>query len=217
MPKKHKVKSGETLSVIAKKYKIKDWKTIWEAPENKDLAKKRKKPESIQAGDTVMIPDASGGSSSSSSSKGKGGGQSEEDAVKQVSKHVSPKECFIWFMDSKRGYEPIPGTGCAHFVAHKKGWKGGKAGSNGCNKGYLTRVKDIATKCKSEVAPKDVAIGNVWINDKKDHTGLVSKVTAAKDGGDPMIEIEHSSSGQGKVAKNDWKKYFKGGGKFYKC
>ena len=36
--------------------------------------------------------------------------QSEKDAVKQVDKHVSPKECFVWFMDNKRGYEPIPGT-----------------------------------------------------------------------------------------------------------
>jgi hypothetical protein len=41
--------------------------------------------------------------------------QSEKDAVKKVDKHVSPKECFIWYIDNKRGYEPIPGTGCAHF------------------------------------------------------------------------------------------------------
>src|SRR5262249_25466525 len=106
--------------------------------------------------------------------------QSEKDAVKQVDKHVSPKECFVWFMDNKRGYEPIPGTGCAHWVAHEKGWNSGKESSNGCKKNYLIRVKDIVSKSGSEVAVKDGAVGNVWWNGKdgKDgHCGIVSKVT----------------------------------------
>jgi hypothetical protein len=30
--------------------------------------------------------------------------QSEQDAVKKVDKHVAPKECFIWYMDNKRGF-----------------------------------------------------------------------------------------------------------------
>jgi len=145
--------------------------------------------------------------------------QSEKEAIKQVDKHVSPKECFIWFMDSKRGYEAIPGTGCAHWVSHEKGWKGGKPGSNGCNEKYLTRVKDIVGKAGSEVAPVDVTVGNVWINDKQDHCGIVCKVDSPKDSAkdpNPTIEIQHCSSGQGKVAVNDWAKYFKAGGKFYK-
>ncbi len=37
--------------------------------------------------------------------------QSEKDAVKKVDKHVSPKECFIWFMSTVKGCEPIPGKG----------------------------------------------------------------------------------------------------------
>lgn len=143
--------------------------------------------------------------------------QSEKDAVKKVDKHVSPKECFIWFMDSKRGYEPIPGTGCAHFIAHKKNWKSGKPGSNGCNKKFLIRVKDIVSKAGAKVEPKDVVVGNVWVNDKKDHCGIVSKVEPPTDKNpEPTIEIEHSSSGQGKVAKNDWTKHFKGKGTFHK-
>jgi hypothetical protein len=144
--------------------------------------------------------------------------QSDKDAIKQVDKHVSPKECFIWYMDSKRGYEPIPGTGCAHWVAHEKGWKGGKPGNNGCKEKYLMRVKDIKGKAGSEVAPADVVVGNVWINNKEDHCGIVCKVDPPKDPAkdpNPIIEIEHCSSGQGKVAKNDWAKYFKSGGKFY--
>ena len=147
--------------------------------------------------------------------------QSEKDAVEQVDKHVSPKECFVWFMDNKRGYEPIPGTGCAHWVAHKKGWNSGKESSNGCKKNYLIRVKDIVSKSGSEVAIKDVVVGNVWWNGKdgKDgHCGIVSKVTPpkapAKDP-KPTIEIESCSSKQGKVAKNDWATYYTSGGKFF--
>ena len=145
--------------------------------------------------------------------------QSEKDAVKKVDKHVSPKECFIWFMDTKRGYEPIPGTGCAHWVAHEKGWNSGKESSNGCKKSYLIRVKDIVSKSGSQVAVADVVVGNVWVNDKQEHCGIVSKVEPPKDpakGPNPTIEIQSCSSAQGKVAKNDWATYYKGGGKFYK-
>jgi hypothetical protein len=143
--------------------------------------------------------------------------QSEKDAVKKVDKHVSPKECFVWFMDSKRGYEPIPGTGCAHWIAHEKGWDGGKESSNGCKKNFLIRVKDIVSKSGSEVAAKDVKVGNVWVNEKQTHCGIVCKVEAPKEAGkDPTIEIQHCSSGQGKVAKNDWATFFGAKGKFYK-
>ena len=222
--KKHKVKSGESLSAIAKQYKVKDWRTIWEADENQALVKKRKKPEKIQVGDELVIPSGKAPPSSSASGSGKsgksGGPQSEADAVKKVDKHVSPAECFIWFMNSKDGYQSLTelskkNTGCAHWVAHQKNWKGGKAGNNGCNKGYLIRVKDVAKKSGAEVEPAGVKVGNVWVNATKDHCGIVSTVTAGN-GGTPTIEIEHCSSGQGKVAKNDWAKHFKSKGTFYK-
>ena len=123
--------------------------------------------------------------------------QSKEDAIKKVDKHVSPKECFIWHMSTAKGYEPIPGTGCAHWVAHEKGWCNGTVGSNGCDKKYLIRVKDVAGKSGKPVDVADVAAGNVWVSDKQDHCGIVSKVTAAKKGAkdpNPTIEIEHCSS-----------------------
>ena len=145
--------------------------------------------------------------------------QSEKDAVKKVDRHVSPKDCFIWYMDNKRGYEPIPGTGCAHWVAHEKGWNSGKESSNGCKKGFLIRVKDIVSKSGSQVAVKDVAVGNVWVNDKQEHCGIVRKVTPPKDPAkdpNPTIEIESCSSAQGRVATNDWAGYYKSGGKFYR-
>jgi len=144
--------------------------------------------------------------------------QSEKDAVKKVDKHVSPKECFVWYIDNKRGYEPIPGTGCAHWVAHEKGWNSGKESSNGCKKNYLIRVKDIVSKSGSQVAVEDVKIGNVWVSDDQNHCGIVSQVTPPKDaakGPKPTIEIESCSSKQGKVAKNDWATYYTSGGKFF--
>jgi hypothetical protein len=64
-----------------------------------------------------------------------------------------------------------------------------------------------------------VVVGNVWVNDKQDHCGIVSKVDPPKNptkDPNPDIEIQNCSSGQGKVAKNDWATYFKCGGKFYK-
>src|SRR5262249_31562912 len=145
--------------------------------------------------------------------------QSEKDAVKKVDKHVSPKECFVWFMDSKRGYEPIPGTGCAHWVAHQKGWNSGKESSNGCKKNFLIRVKDIVGKSGSQVALKDVKVGNVWVSDDLNHCGIVCKVTPTKDKAadpTPTIEIQSCASRQGKVATNDWATYYKSGGKFYR-
>jgi hypothetical protein len=56
------------------------------------------------------------------------------------------------------------------------------------------------------------------VNDKQDHCGIVRKVEPSKDAAkdpNPKIEIEHCSSGQGKVATNDWAQYFKSAGKFY--
>ncbi len=52
----HKVKKDEKLVEIAKRYKHKNWKDIWLAPENKKLVAKRKKPDQIQPGDVLTIP-----------------------------------------------------------------------------------------------------------------------------------------------------------------
>ena len=148
-------------------------------------------------------------------------GQSEKDAVKKVDKHVSPKECFIWFMDNKRGYEPIPGTGCAHWVAHEKGWDNGKESSNGCKLNFLIRVKDIAKKSGGKVEVAKVAVGNVWVDSKETHCGIVAKVEPPKDpakDSNPTITIQNCSNRKGGVVMSDWAdfvKFFKGEGTFY--
>lgn len=54
--KKHKVAKKDTLVGIAKKYKHKSWKTIWDDKRNAAVKKKRGKPEAIEPGDVLIIP-----------------------------------------------------------------------------------------------------------------------------------------------------------------
>lgn len=55
--KKHIVQSGECLASIAEDYDFFSWKTIYEAPENKDLRKQRPNPNVLYPGDEVIIPE----------------------------------------------------------------------------------------------------------------------------------------------------------------
>lgn len=54
--KTHKVRKGDTLEIIAKKFKIRKWEDIWNNPKNAKLKSKRKLPRQIEPGDTVVIP-----------------------------------------------------------------------------------------------------------------------------------------------------------------
>jgi hypothetical protein len=53
------IKSGDTLSKIAKQAGITDWRTIYNDPQNADFRKKRPDPDKIYPGDTIWIPDPS--------------------------------------------------------------------------------------------------------------------------------------------------------------
>ncbi len=57
MPKTHKVKQGECLSSIAKRYGFSNWRVIYDHPENADFRKKRPNPNVIAPGDKIHIPD----------------------------------------------------------------------------------------------------------------------------------------------------------------
>ena len=50
------IKSGDTLSKIAKEAGIPDWKTIYNDPQNADFRKKRPDPDKIYPGDKIWIP-----------------------------------------------------------------------------------------------------------------------------------------------------------------
>jgi N-acetylmuramoyl-L-alanine amidase len=57
MPKNHKVKQGDCLSSIAKKYGFPDYKVIWDDGANAELKQKRKNPNLLFPGDIVVVPD----------------------------------------------------------------------------------------------------------------------------------------------------------------
>jgi hypothetical protein len=52
----HKVKKGETIEKIGKKYGFAKVDDLWKYPKNKDLVKLRKKPKEIKEGDVIVIP-----------------------------------------------------------------------------------------------------------------------------------------------------------------
>jgi hypothetical protein len=132
-------------------------------------------------------------------------------AIKAVRRHVFPKPCFIWYKNNAEGFEPIPGTGCAHYVAHQLGIKGTRSV---CADGFLFRVPDLVAGL-APVKAEDVQVHDIWANAKLDHTGLVIAVrTDAKNV--KQFTIEHCSSRQGGVVTNDWRQYFHGQGSFYR-
>jgi hypothetical protein len=138
-----------------------------------------------------------------------------ENAQKQVDRHVEPKECFIWYAKAD-DWEPIDGTGCAHWVSHQQGIKSGSAADK-CLAGFTYRVKVMITGHKLIQEIKNVRRGDIYVTLKKDHTGLVTKVTKPKNESDaPTIKIKHDSSRQGRVSENDFATYFKGKGFFYR-
>jgi hypothetical protein len=145
----------------------------------------------------------------------------KEAARKAVPSYISPRDCFVWHKNSKEGYMVIPGTPCAHYVSHQLELTGKSAC---CDEGYLIRVSDVVAAL-TEIKVEDVQVNDVWARQKGDsgaggkeptnHCGMVVGVERDPAGAIVSITIRHNSSRQKKVAENDWKTYFKGGGKFY--
>ena len=135
-----------------------------------------------------------------------------EAAGKKVDKHVEPKACFVWYKDSKTGWTPITGYGCAHWVAHQLNIKRGK---QKCLLGFPGRIKELIAGMSVIKDLTKVRKGAIWTSDKLTHCGIVESIKVVK-GKDPEIRIRHDSTKLGKVAVGDWAKYFKSVGKFYK-
>lgn len=148
-----------------------------------------------------------------------------EQAIKEVDSYVEPRDCFITYIDNKWGYQSFSttkDTPCAHYVSHQLGLKGRGAV---CHKGFLLRVSDLVGLLGDPIEPETVVAGDVWARLKgahmtkggkepTSHCGMVESVSSDKTG--LHIVIKHCSSGQRKVASNDWKQYFHSGGAFYR-
>jgi hypothetical protein len=133
----------------------------------------------------------------------------------RVDKHVEPKECFIWYV-SNDNWQPITGTGCAHWVSHQLNIHVGGAGAC-CLTGFTYRVPVMVRSRTPVTDILQVKVNDIWASPTLDHTGLVIRVgPPAKPGAHPTIIIRHDSSGQGRVAENDFGTYFHGHGSFYR-
>ncbi len=53
----HKIAEGENLSVIARQYGFRDWRTLYDAPENADFRTERPNPSLVFPGDELVIPE----------------------------------------------------------------------------------------------------------------------------------------------------------------
>jgi hypothetical protein len=84
-------------------------------------------------------------------------------------------------------------------------------GSMRCYKGFAIRVPDLILGLP-EIAIDHVRVNDIWAT--ATHCGLVIDIKQEEEA--PKITIRHCSSGQGKVADNDFATFFHGGGKFYR-
>lgn len=112
-----------------------------------------------------------------------------DEAVANVPTHVSPKYCFVWRDGSSSlPWRPIPGTGCAHWVAHQKGI----TSSPGCYDGYSIRVSQV-TSGRTSYSISNARVGDIWTNTDQSHCGIVIAV------GNGQAQVRHCSSGSGGV------------------
>jgi uncharacterized protein DUF4157 len=123
-------------------------------------------------------------------------------AVADVPAHVQPKDCFVWEVDNSTcparcgRWQSMPGTGCAHWVAHQLGINSGLT----CNAGMSVRVGDVVSG-KKEFALADAQVDDVWANDGLSHTGIVRKINTntATPPAITNVEVENDSSARGGV------------------
>jgi hypothetical protein len=132
----------------------------------------------------------------------------------RVDRHVEPRDCFVWYEGGTRGWQPIPGTGCAHWLLHQLGRRSG--GGPTCLDGYPVRVSAV-TVGRPRVAIENVRVNDIYVTPSTDHTGLVLRVVhPTRPGEATRITIRHDSSAQGRVSDNDFATYFRSRGNFYR-
>ena len=51
------VQAGDTLSGIARRFKLSSWRTLYDAPENAAFRKRRPNPNLIFPGDVIAVPE----------------------------------------------------------------------------------------------------------------------------------------------------------------
>lgn len=134
-------------------------------------------------------------------------------AVRRVDRHVVPRACFVWHENSRSGWQPITGTGCAHWIAHQLGLRGSGAGT--CMAGYRLRVRAVIGSRSRVRSLAEVRQGDFYVSASRDHIGLVTRVQADRaHPATPRIFIRHDSSRRGRLANDEFAGYFESRGYF---
>jgi hypothetical protein len=129
-------------------------------------------------------------------------------------RHLEPKDCFVFYASANK-WQPIIGTGCAHWVAHQRGIRRKGQGEQ-CLEGYTCRVRTLIEGLQ-RVAVQNVQVNDIYVTPTMDYAGLVVRVAPnALPGKPPVITIRHDSSSQGCVADNDFGSHFHVRGTFYR-
>ncbi|GEA87000.1 hypothetical protein [Cellulomonas cellasea] len=125
--------------------------------------------------------------------------RTKDQARAMVDGHVQPRSCFIEYEGSRAGWRAIPGTGCAHWVAHQRGGPTGT--SNVCELGFKYRVTELLASLTQRSADLQSArVGDVWSASGSSHVGIIRAVTR-EDGGARVVSVsvENDSSASGGV------------------
>ncbi len=135
--------------------------------------------------------------------------------------YITPRDCFIRHVNNRVGWGPIPGTGCAHYVAHELTIAGGNRKDKRCLDKLAITTGQVARHYPEERTGTKLSIlhkvreNDVWAKLNADgesgHCGYVKNVTPGRK---PTIEIEHLSS-SAKAVKPDTYGVGIKGGKFY--
>ena len=126
--------------------------------------------------------------------------RTRKEAEANVPTHVVPKNCFVWKDGpSEFPWRPIPGTGCAHWVAHELGIDG----NPGCYDKRAIRVTQVI-EGKTRYNLSDALVGDIWTYTDHTHCGIVRGVNKNEAGEVVSVQVEHCSSGRGGVVTGNF-------------
>jgi hypothetical protein len=168
---RHEVRRGETLISIARQHKIRDWRTLWDAPENRELKHKRTSPNQIRPGDVVVIPSSGAGHSPAVTAEP----EVSNSQVKHMLEAAHGKEASFAFGVSATGHKEdvllVHGTRSAQQLREEiKRTTGLSAGNHGlCRwEGHVFSVKPVghtqgglASRLKQYFSKHGVSISKV--------------------------------------------------------
>ena len=112
--------------------------------------------------------------------------QTREEAEQRVTT-ANPSNCFV-YRDGPSGFQwrPIPGFGCAHYVAHQLGITEGPAYAN-CLDGFSVTIEQITTD-KTARPLSNARVNDIWTDTGEIHSAVVREVGTGNTAGQVRIQ-----------------------------